>query len=86
YLEDEIFPRRKVFIDSRPDMYGAELTDEYLQVAGARPGWRAVLDRHDVRIVLVRKGSPLALTLSGDPAWQTVYDGTVAQLFERTPR
>lgn len=86
YLEDELFPRYKVFIDSRPDMYGAELTDEYLQVVGTRPGWRAILARYDVRIVLVRKGSSLALTLSGDPAWQTIYDGTVAQLFERTPR
>jgi hypothetical protein len=78
------YPRQRVFIDGRPDMYGNALFDEYVTVVQLQPGWRDVLDRHAIRLVLVDKDGPLAAELSRDPGWQPVFVGSVERLFHRT--
>jgi len=71
-----------VFIDGRTDMYG-QFMGRYMQVALLRPGWREVLDEHEVGVVLVERESPLAVVLGDDPGWREAYAGPVERLFAR---
>ena len=65
-------PDRPVFIDGRLDVYPRDVYEQYLDVAHLRPGWRAALDQHDVRYVLVRPDLPAATLPDLDPAWTVV--------------
>ncbi|MBI4491276.1 MAG: hypothetical protein HY690_00580 [Chloroflexi bacterium] len=83
YLVYQLYPQRRVFVDGRADVYGDALLDTYWAVVDLRPGWRQTLDRHDVRLVLVKKESFLAVALQDDPAWEEVFVGPVERLFAR---
>lgn len=82
YLIYQLYPQRPVFIDGRMDIYG-DVVEPHLSVTLLRPGWRQVLDGHDVRLVLVEKESPLAVVLGDDPGWREAYSGDVERLFVR---
>jgi hypothetical protein len=82
YLIYQLYPGRSVFIDGRMDLYD-DVIEPYLKVMTLKPGWREVLDEHDVRLVLVEKGSPLAVVLADDPNWQVAFTGDVERLLVR---
>jgi hypothetical protein len=83
YLIYQLHPERPVFIDGRADVYGDRFFERYMQVTRLQPGWRQVLDEHDVGLMLVEKESPIAVVLGDDPAWQEIYAGEVERLFAR---
>jgi hypothetical protein len=83
YLVYELYPSRRVFIDGRADVYGDTFMDRYIRVSTLQPGWRQVLDEHDVRLVLVEKNSRLAAVLRGDPQWTETLVGEAERLFVR---
>jgi hypothetical protein len=83
YLVYQLYPRQRVFIDGRADVYGDEHLDRYVQVARLRPEWRQVLAEHGVGTVLIEKDSALAVVLADDAGWQEAYAGPVERLFVR---
>jgi hypothetical protein len=85
YLIYTSYPAHHVFIDGRPDMYGRRVLDDYVTVDGLLPGWRGVLDSHDVRLLLIERDGPLAAEVGLDPRWRELYVGPVERLFERAP-
>jgi len=82
YLIYRLYPERPVFIDGRMDLYG-DVVEPYFRVTGLNPGWRQVLDEHDVQLVLVEKDGPLAVVLADDPGWQLAFTGDVERLYVR---
>ena len=68
-------PERPVFIDTRVDFYGLDFLEEYLTVTRLKPGWREVLTRYDISLILMPPDSPLIGVLRDDPAWRVVIDG-----------
>jgi hypothetical protein len=86
YLISQLFPKQRVFVDGRADVYGDDFVERYMEARRLKPGWQGVLDEHDIQIVLVEKESPLAVALGDDPNWQEAYAGEVERLFlRRTP-
>jgi hypothetical protein len=83
YLIYRWYPERRVFIDGRIDMYGPEISKEYLQVASIKPEWRAVLDKYGVQTVLISKDSALSVLLRADGGWERVFQGEVEDVFVR---
>ncbi len=75
--------RRKVFVDGRSDFYGQDFLETYTQVAEAKPGWNAVLERFDVRFVMAPPDNALASALQTGSAWKRIYADSVAAIFER---
>jgi hypothetical protein len=73
YLLYRLWPTKRVFIDGQTDFYGEALTREYLKVEAAEPGWETVLDRYDVRWIIVPVNSPLAIQLNQSLAWSAKY-------------
>jgi hypothetical protein len=83
YLAYQLYPERKVFIDGRADVYGDKLVESYVNIVQLEAGWRNALNEHDLRIVLVRNESPLAVALAASTEWREVYAGPVERLFVR---
>ena len=83
YLIYNLYPRRRVFIDGRADVYGDAFGERYDQVVTLSPTWKTILDADDIRLVLVPRTSPLAVALGSDPGWHEVYSDQLAGLFAR---
>jgi tetratricopeptide (TPR) repeat protein len=68
-------PGIRVFIDGRANtVYGNRVYNDYLRIQGALPGYRAVLARHGVDMVLVPVNTAPAHKLIEEPgAWQPLY-------------
>ena len=76
-------PQEPVFVDGRTDLYDDEFLREYFKVMFIRPGWRQVLDRYGVRLVLTERDSFLAAMLATQPDWRLVYSDDLAAIYTR---
>jgi len=74
---------RPVFIDGRADVYGESIWREYLQVIRAGPGWRTVLDRHDVQYLILDRRQPVCRVLDIAPEFVRVYRDAKAVVYVR---
>jgi hypothetical protein len=86
YLIWRLYPRERVFIDGRSDLYslnGDRIVREYLEVLTAQPGWQSILTRYRVNLVLVGPGAPVAAALRSDGGWQLEHEDSTALLFRK---
>lgn len=83
YLIWKLYPERLVFIDGRADVYGDAMLEEYLSTENGEKNWRATLDAHDVRTVMIRPDVPLTSLLRDDAAWNKIYEDRQAVIFSR---
>lgn len=85
YLINELYPEQHVFIDGRADMYGDALMEEYTRVERLEPGWRDVLTKYDVDLVIIEADSPLAAVLLEAADWRLAFSGPIESVFVREP-
>jgi hypothetical protein len=78
-----LYPRHKVFIDGRSDMYGEPILKEYFKVAHIEPGWKDVLAKYDINYIFYYTDSVLVRHLSTDAGWRGIYSDNVASIFLR---
>jgi hypothetical protein len=84
YLIYRLYQRRKVVIDDRHDLYGSARFREYLILMQGEPGWKDVLEKWQIRTVVLPPGSTLANLLKQIPQqWQTVYQDNAAVIMKR---
>jgi len=81
YLIWRLYPEEQVFIDGRADVYGDQFIEEYLEVYRARRGWRDILERYKVDLVIIERDSALATILREDTNWQKKYEDELAVIF-----
>jgi hypothetical protein len=67
------WPEQKVFIDGGTDFYGSGLMRDYAAIRGMRPGWRDLMRRWDLSVLLVRPAAPVAAELAHDGGWTYWY-------------
>jgi hypothetical protein len=73
----------KVFMDTRFDMYGPRLVQEYRDIHECEPGWKEKLDKLGVDWVFLRPDALLAAQLKKDSGWKTLYGDDTAVILER---
>jgi len=78
-----LYPRYKVFMDGRSDMYGEPILKEYFKVAHIEPGWKDVLDKYDINCIFYYNDSVLVRHLLTDAGWRRIYVDKVASIFLR---
>ena len=83
YLIYRMWPAQRVFIDGQLDFYGEAFTRQYQQIMTAGAGWQQLLDRYNVRWLLVPPNEPVALLLENDPAWSVIYQDKTAVIIRR---
>jgi hypothetical protein len=77
------WPEQRVFIDGGTDHYGDKLFDEYIQVWNLDRGWREVLERREIDLVLIPSQSRLADELIRDRGWGTWYCDSTAVILRK---
>ncbi len=75
-------PEYPTFVDGRTDLYNDEILGQWLQVVRADDGWQQVLDRWQVRVVFLEKGTPVLRFLEAE-GWQKAYEDDKAVIFTR---
>ncbi|HEY3672461.1 MAG TPA: hypothetical protein VGN51_16115 [Acidimicrobiia bacterium] len=73
YVILEDWPKQKVFIDDRYDMYPTSVIYDYFDLTGAKPGSSKVLDKYDVDVIIWGKDTSLASLLNQSDGWKRVH-------------
>jgi hypothetical protein len=83
------FPEHPVFVDSRIELFPAELWEEYDLVSDGRDGWQDVLDRWDIDLLLLSRNQQEDLIevieRDGAPGWTVVHEDANGLLLVRAP-
>ncbi len=84
YLIYRLYPRLKVVVDDRHDLYGEQFLSSYLKFIHAEPGWQEFVQAHPASGILVPRNAALATVLEAAHDWRPVFADSQAILFKRT--
>jgi len=74
YLIYHLYPRQRVFIDGRADMYGDAFIKDALAIYQGSSDWKSRFDRHDIEYVICESESPLRQLLLQEGTFRLVFD------------
>jgi hypothetical protein len=83
YLIWKLYPRYRVYIDGRADLYGDAFIENFIQIYRVDVDPRPLLDRAGIRTIIVEPRSNLATFLRTQSRWNRVYEDPVAVIFSR---
>ena len=85
YLDWALYPAAQVFVDPRVELYPLATWQDYLAIRDARDYNTLLIDKYDVRRVLLdRVAMPkLAAALASDPLWRREYADARAEIYRR---
>jgi len=83
YLIYASFPKYKVFIDGRGDMYGANLLKDYICIKNLGAGWGKRMIKYQIKWVFFSADSILSRYLQERPDWHLIYADKVAHIYVR---
>ena len=81
YVIYRLYPRSKIVLDDRHDLYGEHFLASYLKMYRAQPGWDDFLHDHNVTCVLMPRNASISAMLSQTPGWKSVYSDDLAIMF-----
>jgi hypothetical protein len=85
YLIYRLYPKTRVVVDDRHDLYGEQFFKSYLKMTHVERGWEQFLDTHETSCVLLPRDAALANILAGTKGWKPIYTDDVAIAFVRDP-
>jgi len=81
YIIYSAYPRYKVFIDGRADMYGTAWMKDYYKVSQLKQGWDKVLEKNRINFIIFNTDSILSRFLLEKQEWRLIYSDKVANIF-----
>lgn len=81
YLIYAAYPKYKVFLDGRSDMYGEEMIEKYLEVIRIKSDWKKVLAEYGIDWVFYNSKSILSRYLYEQEDWHLIYADKVAHIY-----
>ena len=85
YVILEYWPRQRVFIDDRYDMYPVRVLRDGFRFADADPSWSEILDRWRIDVVVWPRRAAIVGRLAADGRWERRYEDDTAAVFVRRP-
>jgi hypothetical protein len=82
YLLKE-WPEQRVFIDGQTDFYGDDLMRQHARIHVLDPGWRELLRRWEIDLVLMPSRERLPHELARDPSWRIWHCDSTAVILRR---
>jgi hypothetical protein len=83
YLIYRLYPKEKVVVDDRHDLYGEEFFKSYLKMIHGERGWEEFLRAHETSCALLPRDAALASLLETTQGWKSIYSDDVAVVFVR---
>jgi hypothetical protein len=80
YIIYKSYPRYRVFMDGRSDMYAAPFVKEYVKVIKADLDYENILDKYNVTWVMFNANFPICQLLAATGKWKLVYADTTANI------
>ncbi|MCS6908344.1 MAG: hypothetical protein RML93_10745, partial [Anaerolineales bacterium] len=77
-------PEYPVFVDGRTDLYGDQILEQWLQLVQLREGWEQVIERWQIRVILMEREWVAAKYLT-QTGWCLSYQDEVALVLEKCP-
>lgn len=90
YLIYNFYPKLKVFVDGRLDMYGDVFARQYVNLIHTPEGgegmenWKVVFERYRIQWAILRPDVALRYALDADPSWSRRYLDSKSVIFFRT--
>ncbi len=81
YVIYRLYPKTKVVIDDRHDLYGERVLASYLKMVRPQPGWDDFLRDYNVSCVIMPKDTAITAMLNETPGWKSVYSDKQAVTF-----
>jgi hypothetical protein len=78
FLIWHLYPKYKVFVDSRADLYGSEIITDAVNIERGISNWRELLEKYDVKYVLTPKDSELGQILKKQNQKNIIYEDELA--------
>jgi len=85
YLIYRLYPKLRVVVDDRHDLYGEEFFKSYLKTVRGERGWQEFLLTHPSSCLLLPKDGALANLVRLSKGWKQIYADDVAVAFVREP-
>lgn len=73
------WPAARLVVD--PLEFNDATVRAFSEIDAVRPGWKDEMRRWNVRTVIIRPDSRLALTLEKDPEWKVWYRDSISAVF-----
>jgi len=83
YLIYRNYPSQRAFIDGRTDFYGETMSEEYVTLLNALPGWEEIVERYKINLILVPPQAALAAAVRLLPDWRTIVSEPGVVLYQR---
>jgi hypothetical protein len=85
YVIYRLYPKSRVVVDDRHDLYGEAFFKSYLKMMHVERGWDEFMRTHQVSCVLLPRDGALANILLVSRGWKQIYADDVAIAFVRDP-
>jgi hypothetical protein len=81
---DYAWPEQKIFIDGGTDFFGEDLLRQYATIKGLDPGWRDLVRKWNISLMVLRRRSSLAHELLRDGRWHLWYCDSLGVVLRRS--
>jgi hypothetical protein len=86
YAIYNLYPRYRVFVDGRADLYGDDLMrDSIRTLIDLRSGWEDIIKRWQIETILLPPSCALAQALLLNRHWHATFSDSHAVIFSRSP-
>jgi len=82
YLELNLWPTQKTFVDSIADVTG-EVTMDYEIILTQTSGWEKLLEQYDISWAVIEADSSLAKSLISEHGWQVLYQDETSAILKK---
>ena len=86
YLIYRLYPRTRVVVDDRHDLYGEQFLSSYLKWIHAESGWQEFVEAQGVGCILLPRNAAIATVMEASRDWRTVYADSQAVMFVRNSK
>jgi hypothetical protein len=78
------WPEQKIFIDGGTDFFGEDLFREYAKIKHLSPGWRGLLEKWQISLLLLKRDEALTHEVTREASWNLLYCDSLAVLLRRS--
>lgn len=83
YLIYRLYPRNRVVVDDRHDLYGEQFFKSYLKMIRVQQGWEEFLNAHQFSYAVLPKDAALTNAMIATGRWKEIYADDVAIAFAK---
>ena len=81
YIIYRNYPKYRVFIDGRIDMYGSKRFKEYIEVVNFKQEWEKIIEKYKITWIIYYTNSTFSRYLLQNKDWHLIYSDKVASIF-----